>query len=123
MLGLHWGYLPFVPNFRPNLSPEQILNAGAFGGTYFRSIASKTAGNTFPVGAHLEFPPEWFERLNVDKMVTSPNYQKEVNKYGVKSGNDLDFWEQKGWMREQDPYGWVRIERKKKKRVRQYHDL
>merc|ERR1712151_719570 len=24
----------------------------------------------------------------------------------VKSGNDLAFWEKKGWMRTQDPYGW-----------------
>jgi hypothetical protein len=24
----------------------------------------------------------------------------------VKSGNNLDFWEGKGWMRKQGPYGW-----------------
>lgn len=96
------------PDFRPSLSPEQVLKAGAFGGTYFRSISSKTAGKTFKVGSHLEFPQDWFEGMNVEKMVTSASYRKEVNKYGVKSGNDLEFWERKGWMRKQDPYGWVR---------------
>ena len=28
------------PNFKPNLTPEEILNAGAFGGTYFRPTYS-----------------------------------------------------------------------------------
>ena len=95
------------PDFRPNLSPDQVLRAGSFGGTYFRSIHSKTANQTFDVGVHLEFPQGWFEGIDdVSKLVTSPIYSKEINKYGVKSGNDLNFWEQKGWMRKQDPYGW-----------------
>jgi hypothetical protein len=100
------------PDFRPNVSPDQVLQAGSFGGTYFRSIASKTAAKTFPEGVHLEFPSKWFQgwsnnnNNNVERMVTSLTYQKQVNKYKVKSGNDLEFWEHKGWMRTQDPYGW-----------------
>lgn len=31
---------PDYPTFRPNLSPEEILRAGSFGGTYFRPIKS-----------------------------------------------------------------------------------
>lgn len=94
------------PDFRPNLSPAQVIHAGSFGGTYFRSIVSKTARKTFPEGVHLEFPSEWFQGIDVERYVISSSYQKQVNKYGVKSGNDLEFWEEKGWMREQDPYGW-----------------
>ena len=29
-----------------------------------------------------------------------------VNKYGVKYGTSLRFWENKGWINEIDPYGW-----------------
>lgn len=94
------------PEFRPNLSPDQIFRAGAFGGTYYRPITSKSAKRSFPVGVYREFPPDWFDGIDVSRAVASGTYRKEVNKYGVKSGNDLDFWENKGWMRSQDPYGW-----------------
>ena len=29
-----------------------------------------------------------------------------VNKYGVKCGASLRFWENKGWINKIDPYGW-----------------
>ena len=29
-----------------------------------------------------------------------------MNKYGVKCGTSLRFWENKGWINEVDPYGW-----------------
>lgn len=98
---------PDHKSFQPSLTPREIFRAGAFGGTYYRPIVSKTAKCSYDVGVHLEFPPDWFEGLDISHMVTSEVYRKDVNKYGVKSGNDLDFWENKGWMREQDPYGWV----------------
>merc|ERR1719253_748703 len=28
------------PEFKPNLSPQQVIQAGSFGGTYFRDISS-----------------------------------------------------------------------------------
>ena len=30
----------------------------------------------------------------------------EINKYGVKCGTSLRFWEEKGWINAIDPYGW-----------------
>ena len=30
----------------------------------------------------------------------------KFNKYGVKCGPSLRFWENKGWIKGQDPYGW-----------------
>ena len=39
-------------------------------------------------------------------MYSSNYYDVRVNKYGVKCGTYLRFWENKGWINEQDPYGW-----------------
>ena len=33
-------------------------------------------------------------------------YDVSVNKYGVKCGTSLRFWENKGWINFIDPYGW-----------------
>ena len=32
------------PEFKPNLSPKQVLRMGSFGGTYFRDIKSSVTG-------------------------------------------------------------------------------
>ena len=29
-----------------------------------------------------------------------------VNKYGIKCGTSLRFWENRGWINKIDPYGW-----------------
>ena len=39
-------------------------------------------------------------------MYASNYYNTKINKYGVKCGTSLRFWENKGWIKEQDPYGW-----------------
>ena len=40
------------------------------------------------------------------KFYWSDYYDASVNKYGVKCGTSLRFWENKGWINEIDPYGW-----------------
>ena len=50
------------PDFRPNLTPKEILQRGSFGGTYFRRIHSKVTGQTYS-GAYKEFPEDWFEGI------------------------------------------------------------
>ena len=40
------------------------------------------------------------------KFYFSDYYDVSVNKYGVKCGTSLRFWENKGWINEIDPYGW-----------------
>ena len=49
-----------------------------------------------------------FDQLkNIDhKYYCSDYYDVSVNKYGVKWGTSLRFWENKGWINETDPYGW-----------------
>ena len=36
----------------------------------------------------------------------SDNCDASVNKYGVKCGKSLRFWEKKGWINKIDPSGW-----------------
>ena len=40
------------------------------------------------------------------KYYCSNYYDASVNKYGVKCGTSLRFWENKGWINKIDPYGW-----------------
>ena len=48
-----------------------------------------------------------FELKNiVQKYYSSDYYDVSLNKYGVKCGTSLRFWENKGWINKQDPYGW-----------------
>jgi hypothetical protein len=50
------------PDFRPNRTPKEVLQAGAFGGTYFRRIRSGVTGQTYE-GDWRELPADWFEGL------------------------------------------------------------
>ena len=93
------------PEFRPNLTPRKMFLLGSFGGTYWRPITSKVTGKSYR-NKHKEFPKSWWKGIPND-WLTSPDCDLSINNYGVKSGTSLRFWEQKGWMREQDPYGWV----------------
>ena len=98
---------PDHPEFTPNLTPKQVLQSGAFGGTYYRDIHSAVTGKDYS-DAWREFPEEWFSGLNIKQQVTRKweDYDTKVNKCGVKVGTTLEFWQDKNWIREQDPYGW-----------------
>ena len=95
------------PEFKPNLSPQQVLKMGSFGGTYFRPIYSSITKKHYKSEDVIkEYPKSWFKGIDIDKMIISSKYDKKVNKYGVKCGSDLEDWEGKGWIIKQDPYGW-----------------
>ena len=93
--------------FRPNLTPAQVLRAGAFGGTYFRNIYSSVTKQSYK-DADKEFPKSWFKGLDRKKHLVRPfsKYDKSVNKYKVKVGLKLKDWEKKKWIYAVDPYGW-----------------
>ena len=93
------------PEFRPNLTPRQIFLLGSFGGTYWRPITSKVTKKSYK-NQHKEFPKSWWKGIP-NKWLTSPICDLSINNYGVRSGTSLRFWEKKGWMNKQDPYGWV----------------
>ena len=92
------------PEFKPNLTPQQIFASGSFGGTYWAPIYSTVCGQNLR-NQHIEFE-EWWDGIP-ENLLIGLNYQKNLNRYGVKSGTDLELWESKGWIHEQDPYGWV----------------
>jgi len=94
------------PDFQPNLTPEEVLKLGSFGGTYFRPIYSSVTKQKYGNEVWEELPKEWLEGLRVKTQVASPIYDASKNKYGVKCGASLEEWENSGWMDKQDPYGW-----------------
>ena len=102
---LHYTGGTDAARFTPNLTPEEVLRRGSFGGTYFRNIASGVTGKVH-VDAWKELPPGWLAGLDVKAMVAAPAYSTQVNTYGVSSGQKLRDWEGSNWITAQDPFGW-----------------
>lgn len=103
------GQLVFAdhPEFRPNLTPRQIFAAGAFGGTYWRPIHSRVTGKDHK-NVHKKYPASWWKGIpGGDPTRDYRDYDKSINKYGVKVGTTLRFWEDSGWITKHHPYGWV----------------
>ena len=80
--------------FGTNKTPVEIIKEGAFGGTYFRDIYScvnckwyKSSWKKFSFLKHID-----------QKCYCSDYDDVSVNKYGVKCGKSLRFWENKGWI-------------------------
>ena len=92
-------------DFGANKTPVEIIREGAFGGTYFRDIYSGINGKWY------KKPWKEFDQLkDIDqKFYCSDYYDVSVNKYGIKCGTLLRFWENKGWINEIDPYGWFQL--------------
>merc|ERR1719510_2750540 len=91
--------------FRPNMTPKEILQAGSFGGTYFRPIKSSVTGLKYNKMWN-ELPQNWLEGMNIKRMVSSTHYDEKVNTYKAKCGGSLEMWEESGWIDKIDPYGW-----------------
>jgi len=94
--------------FRPNRSPEEILRAGAFGGTYYRPITSSVTNVRYNAKQVLQdsLRPEWISGIDKSTMLTSATYRTSVNKFNVKCGGSLGMWESSGWISDVDVYGW-----------------
>ena len=90
--------------FAPNLTPAEVLRAGAFGGGYFRNIYSSITKTQY-VDAWRELPADWLAGLDVKRVVARQAYAESANHYGVKCGAGLDEWESSGWITKWDPYG------------------
>ncbi|XP_035638532.1 uncharacterized protein zgc:113208 isoform X1 [Oncorhynchus keta] len=93
------------PQFQPNMSPKEVLQAGSFGGTYFRPIYSSVTKHNCK-DEWKELPEDWLKGLNIPTQVVSSTYRDSVNTYKVKCGGSLEMWESSGWIVTQDPYGW-----------------
>lgn len=94
------------PDFRPNLTPEQCIRAGIFGGVYFNPRGGRPGilGDRVDVDAS-EFPASWFSGLPRDAYAAR-RYVASRNRYGVVAGSNQALWESKGWIDARDPRGW-----------------
>ena len=89
-------------DFGTNKTPIDIIKEGSFGGTYVRDIYSGVKDKFYK-----DSWKEFQELESIDKKYyCSDYYDVSVNKYVVKCGTSLRFWEDKGWINEIDPYGW-----------------
>ena len=82
----------FHPDFRPDLSPKQMLRLGVFGGVYLRDCVK-------------EFPGSWFTGAKFQK-AGSFEHDPKLNFFGVNASQPLSVWRKKGWIYQDDPRGW-----------------
>jgi len=75
-----------------------MAESGVFGGNYF--------GNTGVKKNWLDFVPKDFAAASNFKKLTKSRYDVSINKYGVDCGMGYEDWMKRGWIKEQDPYGW-----------------
>jgi hypothetical protein len=89
-----------IADFEPNVSPAEILQGGAFGGTYFRPIHSAVTNQSYASADVLATTvhPTWIAQVN-PSWLTSDTYQAEVNKFQVKCGGSLGMWEVRNGLR------------------------
>ena len=92
-------------DFAANKTPVEVIIEGAFVGTYFRDIYSGVISKWYRKSWK-----EFDELEDIDQKYYCLNYYDvSVNKYGVKCGTSLRFWEIEGWINSIDPYGWFQL--------------
>ena len=79
----------FAPEFKPQLTPKQMLALGVFGGKYMTDCQK-------------EFPKDWFTRAKLAPEKKNP----KLNYFGVDASQSLKVWREKGWIYAEDPRGW-----------------
>ena len=79
----------FDPDFKPDLTPKQMLELGVFGGKYMTDCKR-------------EFPKDWFENAKL----SPEGKNSKLNYFRVDASQPLSVWKKKGWINSQDPRGW-----------------
>ena len=79
----------FHPEFRPELTPKQMLELGVFGGKYMTDCRD-------------EFPKNWFAKAKLSPQQRGP----KLNYFGVHASMPLAYWRERGWIYHEDPRGW-----------------
>ena len=79
----------FAPGFKPQLTPEQMLRLGVFGGGYM------TDGKA-------ECPRDWFAKAKL----CPERHNPKLNYFGINASQPLSVWHAKGWIYQDDPRGW-----------------
>ena len=79
----------FHADFRPELTPPELLELGVFGGKYMTDCRN-------------EFPSAWFKKAKL-----SPTRRDaKLNYFKVNASVPLSVWRKKGWIYHEDPRGW-----------------
>lgn len=79
----------FYSDFKPELTPREMLELGVFGGKYLTDCTN-------------EFPANWYKKAKLSP--TKKN--KNLNYFGVDASQSLAVWRKKGWIHADDPRGW-----------------
>jgi hypothetical protein len=79
----------FDPEFKPKLTPKQMLALGVFCGKYMTDSQD-------------EFPKSWFKGAKM----SSSGRDCSLNYFGVDASQPLSEWRNKGWINPDDPRGW-----------------
>ena len=79
----------FHPEFRPQLTPKEMLALGVFGGKYMTDCAA-------------EFPADWFDEARLSPLRHDP----QLNYFRVNASQPLAVWQANGWIYHEDPRGW-----------------
>ena len=79
----------FDSDFKPELTPKQMLSMGVFGGKYMTDATN-------------EFPRDWF----AEAKLSPQRHDASLNYFGVSASQPLSVWREKGWIHPDDPRGW-----------------
>ena len=79
----------FHSEFRPELTPKDMLELGVFGGKYMTDCAD-------------EFPADWFDNARL----CAERHDPELNFFCINASQPLSEWRRKGWIYDDDPRGW-----------------
>lgn len=79
----------FDPEFKPELTPSEMLALGVFGGKYMTDCRN-------------EFPNSWFKNAKLCK----EKHDASLNFFKVNASQPLSIWKEKGWIYDEDPRGW-----------------
>lgn len=79
----------FAANFKPELTPKQMLAMGVFGGKYMTDCRQ-------------EFPADWYKNAKLNSERPDP----ALNYFGVHASQPLSVWQKRGWIYFEDPRGW-----------------
>lgn len=79
----------FDQEFKPELTPAEMLHLGVFGGKYLSDCQK-------------EFPKNWFKGVKFSEKY----HQADLNFFKVNASQSLAVWQKNAWIHKDDPRGW-----------------
>lgn len=79
----------FDPEFKPDLTPKEMLKMGVFGGKYMTDCIQ-------------EFPKSWYKNAKL----CHKRHDPDLNYFKINASKPLSYWQKKDWIWPPDPRGW-----------------